>query len=48
MDLTTNGVVVTDAIKYVTQKAEQVSTLQKIDETTEGEETEEKTTNDIF
>jgi hypothetical protein len=36
MDLTTNGVVVTDAIKYVTQKAEQVSTLQKIDESMEG------------
>ena len=32
MDLTTNGVVVTDAIKYVTQKQEQIDILQKLDE----------------
>ena len=32
MDLTTNGAIVTDAIKYVTQKQEQVNTLHKLDE----------------
>jgi predicted DNA-binding protein YlxM (UPF0122 family) len=32
MDLTTNGAIVTDAIKYVTQKAEQLNALQKLDE----------------
>ena len=32
MDLTTNGAIVTDAIKYVTQKQEQVNTLYKLDE----------------
>jgi predicted transcriptional regulator len=32
MDLTTNGVIVTEALKYVTQKTEQVNTLQKLDE----------------
>jgi hypothetical protein len=32
MDLTTNGAIVTDAIKYVTQKQEQIDTLQKLDE----------------
>jgi hypothetical protein len=53
MDLTTNGVVITDAMKYVTQKAEQINTLQKLDERIEGieegeEEREEATTNGIF
>lgn len=46
MDLTTNGAIVTDAIKYVTQKTEQVNTLQKLDERIE--DMEEKTTNGIF
>jgi DNA-binding transcriptional regulator LsrR (DeoR family) len=40
MDLTTNGAIVTDAIKYVTQKAEQVNTLQKLDERIEAIEEE--------
>jgi len=48
LDMTTNAGIVSDALKYVERKTEQVSTLQKIDETTEGEETEEKTTNGIF
>ena len=53
MDLTTNGVVITDAMKYVIQKTEQVNTLQKLDERIEGieegeEEREEATTNGIF
>ena len=30
MDLTTNGAIVTDAVKYVTQKVEQMNTLQKL------------------
>jgi hypothetical protein len=56
MDLTTNGVVIIDAIKYVTQKQEQISTVQKLDkrieavkEEREGEEAGEKqTTNGVF
>ena len=32
MDLTTNGAVITDAIKYVNQKQEQINALQKLDE----------------
>ena len=50
MDLTTNGVVITDAIKYVTQKQEQIDTLQKIDERIEaiGEEDTAPTTNGVF
>jgi hypothetical protein len=47
MDLTTNGAVITDAIKYVTQKAEQLDTLKKLDEKIETIE-EEATTNDVF
>jgi hypothetical protein len=39
MDLTTNAAIVTDAIKYVTQKVEQV-TLQKLDERIETIEEE--------
>src|SRR5215207_8198547 len=48
MDLTTNGVVITDAIKYVTQKREQINTLQMLDErieTMEEQQEEEQTTN---
>jgi hypothetical protein len=50
MDLTTNGVVITDAMKYVTQKTEQVNTLQKLDERIDGMEgeLEETTTNGVF
>ena len=50
MDLTTNGVVITDAMKYVIQKTEQVNTLQKLDERIDGMEgeREEITTNGIF
>jgi hypothetical protein len=47
MDLTTNGAVVTDAIKYVTQKTEQVNTLQKLDEKIEALDGE-TTTNGVF
>ena len=54
MDLTTNGAIVTDAIKYVTQKQEQIDTLHKSDERIEAtgedaaEEAEESTTNGVF
>jgi hypothetical protein len=49
MDLTTNGAIVTDAIKYVTQKQEQIDTLHKLDERIEAiGETEESTTNGVF
>jgi hypothetical protein len=49
MDLTTNGVVITDALKYVTQKTEQVNTLQKLDERIKAaEEGEETTTHGVF
>ena len=48
MDLMTNGVVVTDAIKYVTQKQEQINTLQKLDERIEEAMEEENTTSGVF
>jgi hypothetical protein len=47
MDLCTNAGVVSDAMKYVTQKAEQVDTLQKLDERIQASE-EEITTNGVF
>jgi hypothetical protein len=47
MDLTTNGVVVTDAIKYVNQIQEQIDSLHKSDESIEATE-EETTTNGVF
>jgi hypothetical protein len=46
MDLCTNAGIVSDALKFVTQKHEQINTLQKIDERI-GEE-EETTTNAVF
>jgi predicted transcriptional regulator len=52
MDLTTNSTVVTDAIKYVTQKQEKIDTLKMIDERIEAfppaGEGEETTTNGVF
>ena len=47
MDLTTSCAIVTDAIKYVTQKQEQIDTLHKLDEKIEAIE-EETTTNGVF
>jgi hypothetical protein len=45
----TNSVVIADAIKYVTQKQEQINTLQKLDERIEAIEVEEETTaNGVF
>jgi hypothetical protein len=53
MDLCTNAGIVSDALKFVTQKQEQISTLQKIDERVEVTQEEEEndqtiTTNGIF
>ena len=45
-DLTTSDVFITDAIKYVNQKTEEVNTLQKLDERIEA--AEETTTNGVF
>jgi hypothetical protein len=49
MDLCTNAGIVSDAIKYVIQKQEQINILQKLDERIEAiEEGEETTTNGVF
>ena len=47
LDMSTNAGVVSDALKYVTQKTEQVNELQKLDEQIEEEE-EATTTSGIF
>jgi transketolase len=47
MDLTTGSAIITDAVKMVTQKTEQLDTLKKLDEKIEGIE-EETTTNGVF
>jgi benzoyl-CoA reductase/2-hydroxyglutaryl-CoA dehydratase subunit BcrC/BadD/HgdB len=38
--MSTNAGIVSDALKYVTQKTEQVNTLQKLDERIEEQEEE--------
>jgi hypothetical protein len=48
MDLCTNAGIISDALKFVTQKKEQLETLQKVDERIEEMEEEDKTTNGIF
>jgi hypothetical protein len=47
MDLTTNGSIVTDAIKYVTQTQKDVTVLKRLDENIKADE-EEMTTNGVF
>jgi len=47
LDMTTNAGIVSDAMKFVTQKKEQLDTLQKLDERIEKME-EETTTNGVF
>jgi hypothetical protein len=47
LDMSTNAGIVSDALKYVTQKSEQVNTLQKVNERIENLE-EEPTTSGIF
>jgi hypothetical protein len=52
MDLCTNAGIVNEALKFVTQKQEQINTLQKVDERIDDEVTEqqeeETTTNSVF
>jgi hypothetical protein len=48
MDLATGSAICGEAIKFVTQKKEQLDALQKIDEKIEEMEEEDKTRNEIF
>jgi hypothetical protein len=48
LDMTTNAGIISDALKFVTQKREQLDTLQKIDERIEEMEEGETTTNGVF
>jgi len=50
MGLCTNVGIVSDALKFITQKQEQIDTVQKIDERIEAskEIEEETTTNGVF
>ncbi|MGI8834343.1 MAG: hypothetical protein ACR2IS_17125 [Nitrososphaeraceae archaeon] len=48
LEMSTNAGIVSDALKYVTQKTEQVNTLQKLDERIESMEDREETTNGIY
>jgi hypothetical protein len=48
LDMTTNARIVSDALKYVTQKTEQLNTLQNTDNKIEELEEEETTTNGVF
>jgi hypothetical protein len=47
MDLTTNGAIITDAIKHVTQIQNDVNIINKVDKSLEASE-EEITTNGVF
>jgi hypothetical protein len=47
MDLCTNAGIISDAMKYVAQKTEQLNTLSKLDEKIEETE-DEKTTDGVF
>jgi hypothetical protein len=47
MDLTTNGSIVTDAIKYATQTQKDVTVLKRLDENIKADE-EEMTTNGVI
>jgi predicted CopG family antitoxin len=47
LDMTTNAGVISDALKFVERKKEQLDTLQKIDDRIEDME-EEKTTEGVF
>jgi len=48
MDLTTNSVVIIDAVRYINQKQEQINTLQKLDERIETIEAETTTNSVIY
>ena len=47
MDLTTNGSIITDAIRHVTQIQKDVNVLQRLDESIKADEGE-MTTNGVF
>jgi hypothetical protein len=47
MDLTTNGVIVNDALRFIQSKVENLNTLHKLDEKIEAID-EETTTNGVF
>jgi hypothetical protein len=49
MDLSTNGAIVTDAIKHITQLQNNVNIINKCDKSLEASEAEEDiTTNGVF
>jgi predicted transcriptional regulator len=48
MDLCTNAGIVSDALKFIERRKEQIDTLQKIDERIDTIEEEEATTNGVF
>ncbi|HJY09818.1 MAG TPA: hypothetical protein VJ250_02635 [Nitrososphaeraceae archaeon] len=49
MDLSTNACIISDAVKFVTKKQEQIDTLHKLDEKIDSiEEERTVTTNGVF
>ena len=48
LDMTTNAGIVSDALKYLNQKTEQLNTLHKLDDRIESMEEEEATTSGIY
>jgi hypothetical protein len=48
LDMSTNAGIVSDALKFVTQKTEQLDTIQKLDERIEKFEEEEEETHRIY
>jgi hypothetical protein len=49
MDLSTNAGIISDAVKFVTKKQEQIDTLHKLDEKIDAiEEERTATTNGVF
>jgi len=48
LDMSTNASIISDALKYVNQKQEQIETLQKLDQRIEAIEEDETTTNGVY
>ena len=48
IDMSTNAPIITDALKYINQKTEQLTALQKVDELLEDGEEATTTTNGIY
>jgi hypothetical protein len=46
--MSTNASIISDALKYVNQKQEQIETLQKLDQRIEAIEEDETTTNGVY